>query len=238
MADKIRLQGLEHVIQVTAHEGKVYLRSYRLDFPTSYSFLFIHSFSHLPHVPSYHTSILFSLLSLPFSHPPLFLSINSSFHLSLPLSLHLTNPSIPSSLHFPFLHYFLFPPFLFPSTLHPSFPSSFSPINSFDPYLLFPSPTINSFYPYLLFLFPTHQFLHLSLHLSYPSLPPLPYTQLYFIFRVLLKKSGTKTPRVELEEIGPSFDLVKGRSKLASVDLWKRAVKKPKTLKVLCFFSV
>jgi ribosome production factor 2 len=51
-------------------------------------------------------------------------------------------------------------------------------------------------------------------------------------FRIQLKKSGTRTPRVELEEIGPSFDLVKRRVKLASDDLWKRAVKKPKTLKV------
>ncbi|XP_028413519.1 ribosome production factor 2 homolog [Dendronephthya gigantea] len=50
-------------------------------------------------------------------------------------------------------------------------------------------------------------------------------------YRVLLKKSGTRTPRVELEEIGPSLDLVKRRVKLASDDLWKRAVKKPKTLK-------
>lgn len=47
-----------------------------------------------------------------------------------------------------------------------------------------------------------------------------------------MKKSGTRTPRVELEEIGPSLDLVKRRVKLASDDLWKRAIKKPKTLKV------
>ena len=73
-----------------------------------------------------------------------------------------------------------------------------------------------------------------------PSLHPTPsrtsISQFYFIFRVLLKKSGTKTPRVELEEIGPSLDLVKGRSKLASLDLWKRAIKKPRTVKVLCVF--
>ncbi|CAB3996792.1 ribosome production factor 2 homolog [Paramuricea clavata] len=50
-------------------------------------------------------------------------------------------------------------------------------------------------------------------------------------YRIQLKKSGTRTPRVELEEIGPSLDLVKRRVKLASDDLWKRAVKKPKTLK-------
>ncbi|XP_046849133.1 ribosome production factor 2 homolog [Xenia sp. Carnegie-2017] len=50
-------------------------------------------------------------------------------------------------------------------------------------------------------------------------------------YRILLKKSGTRTPRVELEEMGPSMDLVKRRVKLASDDLWKRAVKKPKNLK-------
>jgi hypothetical protein len=50
--------------------------------------------------------------------------------------------------------------------------------------------------------------------------------------RILLKKSGSRTPRVELEEIGPSLDLVKRRVKLASDDLWKTAIKKPKTVKV------
>ena len=50
--------------------------------------------------------------------------------------------------------------------------------------------------------------------------------------RIILKKSGSRTPRVELEEIGPSLDLVKRRVKLASDDLWESAMKKPKTLKV------
>ena len=50
-------------------------------------------------------------------------------------------------------------------------------------------------------------------------------------YRIILKKSGSRTPRVELEEIGPSLDLVKRRVKLASDDLWKSAIKKPKTLK-------
>ncbi|XP_022082127.1 ribosome production factor 2 homolog [Acanthaster planci] len=50
-------------------------------------------------------------------------------------------------------------------------------------------------------------------------------------YRVLLKKSGSKTPRVELEEIGPSMDLVLRRSHLASLDLYKQAMKKPKQLK-------
>ncbi|XP_024081550.1 ribosome production factor 2 homolog [Cimex lectularius] len=51
-------------------------------------------------------------------------------------------------------------------------------------------------------------------------------------YRVLLKKSGTRLPRVELEEIGPSIDFSLRRMKLASEDLFKLACKKPKELKV------
>ncbi|XP_071954924.1 ribosome production factor 2 homolog [Antedon mediterranea] len=50
-------------------------------------------------------------------------------------------------------------------------------------------------------------------------------------YRTILKKSGCKTPRVELEEIGPSLDLIFRRTKLASDDLFKRASKQPKALK-------
>ncbi|KAJ8026970.1 Ribosome production factor 2-like [Holothuria leucospilota] len=50
-------------------------------------------------------------------------------------------------------------------------------------------------------------------------------------YKTSLKKSGTKIPRVELEEIGPSIDLVLRRTQLASTDLYKRALKVPKTLK-------
>lgn len=50
-------------------------------------------------------------------------------------------------------------------------------------------------------------------------------------YKVLMKKSGTKTPRIELEEIGPSIDFVLRRSKLASDDLYKRAKKQPVQLK-------
>lgn len=52
------------------------------------------------------------------------------------------------------------------------------------------------------------------------------------VFRSLLKKSGCRTPRIELEEIGPSFDFVLRRSHLASDDLYKLAHKQPKALKV------
>lgn len=55
-------------------------------------------------------------------------------------------------------------------------------------------------------------------------------------YRILLKKSGSRTPRVELEDMGPSLDLVMRRTKLASDDLFRRALKQPKTAKVCRFF--
>ncbi|XP_070568809.1 ribosome production factor 2 homolog isoform X2 [Ptychodera flava] len=51
-------------------------------------------------------------------------------------------------------------------------------------------------------------------------------------YRVNLKKSGSRTPRVELEEIGPSLDLALGRVRLASEDLFKKAMKQPKQAKI------
>ena len=56
---------------------------------------------------------------------------------------------------------------------------------------------------------------------------------LLFLFRVLLKKSGSRTPRVELEEMGPSLDFVMRRTHLASDDLMKAATKVPKAVKVI-----
>ncbi|VFV36967.1 Hypothetical predicted protein, partial [Lynx pardinus] len=50
-------------------------------------------------------------------------------------------------------------------------------------------------------------------------------------YKVLLKKSGCKTPRIELEEMGPSLDLVLRRTYLASDDLYKLSIKMPKSLK-------
>ncbi|CAH1800324.1 unnamed protein product [Owenia fusiformis] len=50
-------------------------------------------------------------------------------------------------------------------------------------------------------------------------------------YRILLKKSGSRTPRIELEEMGPSLDLTMRRTKLASADLYKTARKQPKTAK-------
>lgn len=50
-------------------------------------------------------------------------------------------------------------------------------------------------------------------------------------YRVFLKKSDTRIPRIELEEIGPSMDFVCRRNKFASIDHFKQACKKPKELK-------
>ncbi|KAJ8275072.1 hypothetical protein COCON_G00096970 [Conger conger] len=50
-------------------------------------------------------------------------------------------------------------------------------------------------------------------------------------YKVLLKKSGCRTPRIELEEMGPSFDFTLRRTHLASDDLCKAAHRQPKALK-------
>lgn len=50
-------------------------------------------------------------------------------------------------------------------------------------------------------------------------------------YRILLKKSGTRVPRIEIEEMGPSMDLKLRKSRLASENLFATATKKPKELK-------
>ncbi|XP_064623284.1 ribosome production factor 2 homolog [Lineus longissimus] len=50
-------------------------------------------------------------------------------------------------------------------------------------------------------------------------------------YKVLFKKSGCKTPRIELEEIGPAFNFTFRRTKLASDDLYKKSRKVPKVAK-------
>ncbi|XP_045499021.1 ribosome production factor 2 homolog [Colias croceus] len=52
-------------------------------------------------------------------------------------------------------------------------------------------------------------------------------------YRILLKKSGQRTPRVELEEIGPSIDFKLRRTRLASEDLFKEACRVPREVKPL-----
>lgn len=54
----------------------------------------------------------------------------------------------------------------------------------------------------------------------------------------MLKKSGSRNPRIELEEIGPSIDFKLRRVKLASEDLFKLACRKPKELKVIYFVFI
>ncbi|KAJ3038764.1 rRNA-binding ribosome biosynthesis protein rpf2 [Rhizophlyctis rosea] len=51
------------------------------------------------------------------------------------------------------------------------------------------------------------------------------------VYTVHLKKSGTKLPRVELEEMGPSIDFILRRYRLADKETWKQATKVPKQLK-------
>ncbi|KAF4522142.1 hypothetical protein B566_EDAN012604 [Ephemera danica] len=50
-------------------------------------------------------------------------------------------------------------------------------------------------------------------------------------YRITLKKSSTKLPRVELEDMGPSLDLVLRRSRLASADLMKTACRVPQEVR-------
>ena len=50
-------------------------------------------------------------------------------------------------------------------------------------------------------------------------------------YKINLSKSSTKYPRVELEEIGPSLDLVVRRNQMASDDLFKTACKQVKNVR-------
>lgn len=52
---------------------------------------------------------------------------------------------------------------------------------------------------------------------------------MFFLHRSILSKTGLKTPRVELQEVGPSVDFIVRRDQMASADLFKTACKRPNT---------
>ena len=54
-------------------------------------------------------------------------------------------------------------------------------------------------------------------------------------YAVLLKKSGTRIPRVELADMGPHFDFTLDRVRMPDADMLKQAMKQPKTLQVRVF---
>ncbi len=58
------------------------------------------------------------------------------------------------------------------------------------------------------------------------------------MYRISLKKSGTKVPRVELDEVGPSVDFVLRRTQLANDHIIKEASRQPKATKVKTFSEV
>lgn len=60
---------------------------------------------------------------------------------------------------------------------------------------------------------------------------------MYTFLSIVLKKSGTKNPRVELEEMGPSLDLVIRRTHVGSPELFKTATRQPKAIKVHTYYS-
>jgi ribosome production factor 2 len=55
-------------------------------------------------------------------------------------------------------------------------------------------------------------------------------TILFRHYHIKLKRSGTKIPRVELEEMGPRMDLTVRRTQFASEDLRREANRKPRAL--------
>ena len=52
------------------------------------------------------------------------------------------------------------------------------------------------------------------------------------MYHVQLKKSGSRLPRVEFQEMGPSVDFEVRRFKLPSKEVMREALKIPRTLKV------
>jgi len=62
-----------------------------------------------------------------------------------------------------------------------------------------------------------------------PVANPTDFGKVFFrVYTIQMKKSGTKQPRIELEEMGPSFDFVFRRNRFAGEDVMKEATKIPK----------
>lgn len=59
-----------------------------------------------------------------------------------------------------------------------------------------------------------------------PEVKPMIFMRCYLI---KTKKSGTSLPKVELEEMGPRIDFRVGRIKEADPDMWKEAMRKPRS---------
>jgi ribosome production factor 2 len=65
-----------------------------------------------------------------------------------------------------------------------------------------------------------------------PKSPSEKTGRIFFrVYTIHLKKSGTKLPRVELEEMGPSIDFHIGRTRFAPDELMKQALRVPPELK-------
>ena len=58
--------------------------------------------------------------------------------------------------------------------------------------------------------------------------------EIFALHRIILKKSGSHLPRIELEEMGPFLDFEVRRSHLALAEDLKRACRQPKVNKVMC----
>jgi ribosome production factor 2 len=67
-------------------------------------------------------------------------------------------------------------------------------------------------------------------HVIFVTASPTTDTIHFRHYSIKLKKSGTKLPRVELDDIGPSFDFTIRRAKYAAPDMAKQALQQPKEL--------
>lgn len=56
-------------------------------------------------------------------------------------------------------------------------------------------------------------------------------------YLVEMKKSGQRTPRIELQEMGPMMDLVIRRTEKPKPEMWKKALKVPRELQVSLLFT-